>query len=126
MNLARVFAEKPQIGWVAMVGVLIWGGVSYVKMPQRKDPEIKIKTAVVSTVWPGASAEDEVVLPDANVIVNPNQPGDEFPSKSLAGVGVMFYVLLALRAELRARGLARAAQFSWERCAEATLRVLRG
>ncbi|MFN8566543.1 MAG: glycosyltransferase [Kouleothrix sp.] len=32
----------------------------------------------------------------------------------------------ALRAELRARGRARAAQFSWERCAEATLRVLRG
>ncbi|QBK04777.1 single-stranded-DNA-specific exonuclease RecJ [Hylemonella gracilis] len=43
-------------------------------------------------------------LPRADVIVNPNQPGDAFESKSLAGVGVMFYVLLALRAELRARG----------------------
>ncbi len=43
-------------------------------------------------------------LPDAAVIVNPNQPGDTFASKSLAGVGVMFYVMLALRAELRARG----------------------
>ena len=42
-------------------------------------------------------------LPSADVIVNPNQPGCSFPSKSLAGVGVMFYVLTALRAELRDR-----------------------
>jgi single-stranded-DNA-specific exonuclease len=43
-------------------------------------------------------------LPAAAVIVNPNQPGCGFESKSIAGVGVMFYVLLALRAELRQRG----------------------
>ena len=43
-------------------------------------------------------------LPAADVIVNPNQPGCTFPSKALAGVGVMFYTLLALRAELRQRG----------------------
>ena len=42
--------------------------------------------------------------PQAACIVNPNQRGCEFPSKHLAGVGVMFYVLLALRAELRSRG----------------------
>lgn len=40
-------------------------------------------------------------LPAADAIVNPNQPGCEFPSKALAGVGVMFYVLLGLRAHLR-------------------------
>lgn len=40
-------------------------------------------------------------LPTADAIVNPNQPGCEFPSKALAGVGVMFYVLLGLRAHLR-------------------------
>ena len=43
-------------------------------------------------------------LPEADCIVNPNQPGCDFPSKCIAGVGVMFYVMLALRAELRARG----------------------
>jgi len=43
-------------------------------------------------------------LPAARVIVNPNQPGCGFPSKHLAGVGVMFYAMLALRAELRRRG----------------------
>ena len=47
--------------------------------------------------------------PDADVIVNPNQHGCSFASKALAGVGVMFYVLLALRSELRARGVFDAA-----------------
>lgn len=42
-------------------------------------------------------------IPDAAVIVNPNQPGCDFPDKHIAGVGVIFYVMLALRAELRQR-----------------------
>ncbi|WP_337877859.1 single-stranded-DNA-specific exonuclease RecJ [Caldimonas sp.] len=58
-----------------------------------------------------AQVQGQVVLPEADVIVNPNQPGCPFESKHLAGVGVMFYVLLALRAELRRRGaFDRAAQ----------------
>ncbi len=57
-----------------------------------------IRTLVTDHHLPGD------VLPDAAVIVNPNQPGCTFPSKALAGVGVMFYVALALRAELRQRG----------------------
>ncbi|WP_114973791.1 single-stranded-DNA-specific exonuclease RecJ [Rhodoferax ferrireducens] len=56
-----------------------------------------------------ASINGQIVLPDADVIVNPNQPGCSFESKSIAGVGVMFYVLLALRAELRQRGVFDAA-----------------
>jgi len=51
-----------------------------------------------------ASVGGQIALPDADVIVNPNQPGCNFASKAMAGVGVMFYVLLALRAELRSRG----------------------
>ncbi|MES2281192.1 MAG: single-stranded-DNA-specific exonuclease RecJ [Pseudomonadota bacterium] len=52
-----------------------------------------------------ALKDGQIVLPDADVIVNPNQPDCTFESKSIAGVGVMFYVLLALRAELRERGV---------------------
>jgi len=51
-----------------------------------------------------AVANGQTLLPEADVIVNPNQPGCSFASKAIAGVGVMFYVLLALRAELRRRG----------------------
>ncbi len=57
-----------------------------------------IPVVVTDHHLPGAT------LPAAAVIVNPNQPGCGFPSKNLAGVGVMFYTLLALRAELRRRG----------------------
>jgi single-stranded-DNA-specific exonuclease len=57
-----------------------------------------IATIVTDHHLPGAE------LPDAAAIVNPNQPGCTFESKSIAGVGVMFYTLLALRAELRKRG----------------------
>ncbi|MCB1940939.1 MAG: single-stranded-DNA-specific exonuclease RecJ, partial [Candidatus Accumulibacter sp.] len=59
--------------------------------------ELGIATLITDHHLPG----DE--LPAAECIVNPNQPGCGFPSKSLAGVGVMFYVMLALRAELRRR-----------------------
>ena len=51
-----------------------------------------------------ARGDAGVVVPEADVVVNPNQPGCAFASKHLAGVGVAFYVLLALRAELRERG----------------------
>ena len=51
------------------------------------------------------NSDGTIGLPNADVIVNPNQPGCGFESKSIAGVGVMFYVLLALRAELRERGV---------------------
>ena len=52
-----------------------------------------------------ALTDGTIGLPNADVIVNPNQPGCSFESKSIAGVGVMFYVLLALRAEMRQRGV---------------------
>ena len=57
-----------------------------------------LKVIVTDHHLPGAE------LPTADAIVNPNQPGCEFPSKALAGVGVMFYVLLGLRAHLRGSG----------------------
>ena len=52
-----------------------------------------------------AVVDGSVTLPTDCTIVNPNQPGCGFESKSISGVGVMFYVLLALRAELRERGV---------------------
>jgi single-stranded-DNA-specific exonuclease len=59
--------------------------------------QLGIATLITDHHLPGAE------LPHADCIVNPNQHGCGFPSKALAGVGVMFYVLLALRAELRKR-----------------------
>jgi single-stranded-DNA-specific exonuclease len=61
-------------------------------------------TVVVTDHHLPARIDGRVVLPEADVVVDPNQPGCSFASKHLAGCGVAFYVLLALRAELRVRG----------------------
>ena len=60
--------------------------------------EAGIKVLVTDHHLPGET------LPAAEAIVNPNQPGDTFPCKSLAGVGVIFYTMLALRSRLREQG----------------------
>ena len=77
--------------------ITVDNGIASVEGVARAN-ELGIEVLVTDHHLPGA------VLPDAACIVNPNQPGCGFPSKHLAGVGVMFYVLLALRAELRTRG----------------------
>ncbi len=59
--------------------------------------ELGIDVLITDHHLPGAT------LPKAYTIVNPNQPGDEFPSKNLAGVGVIFYVMLALRSYLNSK-----------------------
>lgn len=64
----------------------------------RTARELGIRVLITDHHLPGTE------LPAADAIVNPNQPGDAFPSKNLAGVGVIFYVMLALRARLRADG----------------------
>ncbi|WP_448252844.1 single-stranded-DNA-specific exonuclease RecJ [Ottowia oryzae] len=81
----------------AQVLVTVDNGIASVAGVARAR-ELGLKVLVTDHHLPGDQ------LPAADVIVNPNQPGCGFESKSLAGVGVMFYVLMALRAELRARG----------------------
>ena len=61
--------------------------------------QLGMQVLVTDHHLPGAS------LPEADALVNPNQPGCGFASKHMAGVGVMFYVLLAVRACLRERGV---------------------
>ncbi|CAG1000631.1 partial Single-stranded-DNA-specific exonuclease RecJ, partial [Rhodocyclaceae bacterium] len=91
-EVVRIAAEKkPDVIVTVDNGIASVEGVAEAR-------RLGIATLITDHHLPG----DE--LPDADVIVNPNQPGCRFPSKSLAGVGVMFYVMLALRAELRRRG----------------------
>jgi len=84
-------ARQPDLVVTVDNGIASVDGVAELK-------RLGIATLITDHHLPGAE------LPAADVIVNPNQPGCDFPSKALAGVGVMFYVALALRAELRRRG----------------------
>jgi single-stranded-DNA-specific exonuclease len=85
-------ARKPDLVVTVDNGIASVEGVAELK-------RLGIATLITDHHLPGDA------LPAAEVIVNPNQPGCSFPSKALAGVGVMFYVALALRAELRRRGV---------------------
>lgn len=77
--------------------ITVDNGISSIQGVQAAN-EAGIKVLVTDHHLPGAE------LPAAAAIVNPNQPGCEFASKNLAGVGVIFYLMSALRAELRTGG----------------------
>ena len=56
-NAPRFFVEHPQVSWVLLLGVLVWGWFGYHSMPQRKDPDIPVRVAVAFCSWPGATAQ---------------------------------------------------------------------
>src|SRR5690242_3924454 len=62
-NTARYFTEQRQVAWVVLIGTVLWGIYGYFHMPQRKDPDIPVITAMVICPWPGMDAariEDRV------------------------------------------------------------------
>ncbi len=87
---------QPQLLMTVDNGIASLAGVAHAKA-------LGLKVLVTDHHLP-ALVEDVVQLPQADALVNPSQPGCGFESKNLAGVGVAFYVLLALRSELRRRG----------------------
>jgi len=97
LALAQTPDAPPQLLVTVDNGIASTAGVAHARA-------LGLQVLVTDHHLPALGADGMVQLPEADVIVNPNQPGCSFASKALAGVGVMFYVLLALRAELRARG----------------------
>lgn len=83
--------KKPQLVITVDNGITSIAGVKLLR-------EAGVSVVVTDHHLPGP------VLPDANAILNPNQPGCDFPSKVVAGVGVMFYLLVMLRAKLKSEG----------------------
>ena len=90
-------AQRPQVLVTVDNGIASAAGVAHARA-------LGLQVLVTDHHLPAVDDAGAATLPDANVIVNPSQPGCGFASKALAGVGVVFYVLLALRAEQRARG----------------------
>ena len=56
-NLARFFIEQQHVAWVSLAVALLWGIYGLLKMPQRKDPDIPVRQAMVIVPWQGTSAE---------------------------------------------------------------------
>ncbi|MFM2348073.1 MAG: single-stranded-DNA-specific exonuclease RecJ [Pseudomonadota bacterium] len=95
VDLARVF--DPALLVTVDNGIAGHAGIDHAHA-------LGMKVLVTDHHLPAVDAHGRPDLPAADVIVDPSQPGCAFESKAIAGVGVMFYVLLALRAELRQRG----------------------
>ena len=94
-NTARFFVESRQLSWVALIGVLAWGTYGYLKMPQRKDPDIPVRIAVASTPWPGASAEqvDLLVTKKLEQRIGQNSRVVDIKSVSRTGVSIIYFEL---------------------------------
>ena len=95
-GIVELAAQHPRLGRPDLI-ITVDNGIARVEGVARA-AELGIQVLVTDHHLPGDA------LPNAACIVNPNQAGCKFASKSLAGVGVMFYVLLALRAHLRVQG----------------------
>src|SRR5712672_1899861 len=101
-NAPRFFVEHPQVSWVLLIGVLIWGWFGYHSMPQRKDPDIPVRVAVAFCPWPGATAqqvEQFVTRPIEDTVaenkwIHPGTPADYgVRSISLPGYSYVFIQL---------------------------------
>ncbi len=91
-NTARYFTEQRQVAWVALIGTVLWGIFGYFHMPQRKDPDIPVITALVITPWPGMDAariEDRVTRRIEEVVAE-NSNVDVVRSTTRTGVSYVY------------------------------------
>src|SRR5712672_731460 len=102
-NVPRFFVEHPQVSWVLLIGVLIWGWFGYHSMPQRKDPNIPVRVGVASCSWPGATSqqvEQLVTRPIEDTVaqnkwIHPGTPAD-YGVRSISLPGYSYvYIQLA-------------------------------
>ncbi|MGN6390628.1 MAG: efflux RND transporter permease subunit [Gemmatimonadales bacterium] len=91
-NTARYFTEQRQVAWVALIGTVLWGIFGYFHMPQRKDPDIPVITAMVICPWPGMDAtrvEDRVTRRIEEVVAE-NSNVDVVRSTTRTGVSYVY------------------------------------
>ena len=94
-NTARFFTEHPHIAWMALVATLLWGIVGYLRMPQRKDPDIPVKVAMAICRWPGVEAVrvEQLVTRRIEETVAENVTVKEIKSTSRLGVSFVWVTL---------------------------------
>ncbi|MBV8708049.1 MAG: efflux RND transporter permease subunit, partial [Acidobacteriaceae bacterium] len=89
-NTSRFFVEQPQIAWVLLIAVLVWGIYGYIHMPKRKDPDIPVRQAMVIVPWPGVSAErvEQLVTKRVEQQIAQNTKVSEIRSFARTGISV--------------------------------------
>ena len=91
-NISRFFVEQRHITWVMLIGVCVWGFYSYRSMPQRKDPDTPVKTAVAICPWPGVKAEkiEQLVTRKIEEKIAQNANVEKIRSISRTNVSVVY------------------------------------
>lgn len=90
-NFARFSVEHPHVTWVLLAGTVLWGIFGYTHMPQRKDPDIPVKAALVVTPWNGASADkvEELVTKPLEKVIASNSKISKIESISRSNSSVI-------------------------------------
>lgn len=94
-NFSRYCVENPHISWVLLIATAVWGIYAYTHMPQRKDPDIPVKQAMVVIPWPGANAEkvEELVTRTIEKTIASNANVAKIESVSRSNVSVITLTL---------------------------------
>jgi multidrug efflux pump subunit AcrB len=94
-NTARFFVQTRHVSWVLLILTCVWGVYGYISMPQRKDPEVQVRTAVALVPWPGASAEkvEQLVTKKVEEQMAANAKVTKIESISRTGLAVIYVEL---------------------------------
>lgn len=94
-NLARFFIEQQHIAWVLLVVAVAWGAYGLQKMPQRKDPDIPVRQAMIVVPWQGTSAKqvEQLVTKKVEQAIAQNQWATEIKSTSRTGSAMVQFEL---------------------------------
>src|SRR5262245_66249180 len=95
-NTARFFTETRHISWVLLIGTMIWGVYGYLRMPQRKDPDIPIRQAAALVPWPGTAAEriEQLVTRKVEEKIGENAKVEKIESNTRTGLTAIFITLV--------------------------------
>src|SRR5690348_3792218 len=95
-NTARFFTETRHISWVLLIGTILWGAYGYMRMPQRKDPDIPIRQTLALCPWPGASAEkiEQLVTRRMEEKMAENVKVDKIESNTRTGITAVYVTLV--------------------------------
>ena len=94
-NTARFFVETRHVSWVLLIITCLWGVYGYFTMPQRKDPETQVRTAVALVPWPGSSAEkvEQLITKKVEEQMAANTKVTKIESISRTGLAVIYVEL---------------------------------
>jgi multidrug efflux pump subunit AcrB len=102
-NTARFFTENRHVAWIVLAGTVLWGVFGYVRMPQRKDPDIPVRAALAMCFWPGVGAEkvEQLVTQRIEEAIAQNVHVEKIESTTRSGSSFVFVTLQESAAEVR-------------------------